>query len=305
MLGIGEIIRVNRKTVGYSQEELCYGICSVSSLSKIENGEQVPTRGTFEALMQRMGMSAGVYPSFLNDADKEAYELQHDFNEMYAQGNYDKAEEILNKLSAIKGLDKVYDQDILMCRVLIEQRRGLNAADAVKELEKIANFFIKDFSKDFSVEKIRMRALTKTEINLLNALAAAYSRADDDKMAIKIWYELSIYIESKVYDREGFAVVYTKLLHNLARAVGLSGDDEEAVRLCDKGIRDCIRYNRYTYFDNLLYNKGYGLMNLGREEEAHQCIREAYYIRSALGKTHGGRLEAIKKFADEKGIKLL
>ncbi|WP_075717340.1 helix-turn-helix domain-containing protein [Roseburia sp. 499] len=52
---IGSFIHDLRVERGYSQEELCYGICSTGNLSKIENGIRMPNRKTIEALMQRLG----------------------------------------------------------------------------------------------------------------------------------------------------------------------------------------------------------------------------------------------------------
>lgn len=297
MVSIGEIIRVNRKELGYSQEELCFGICTSANLSKIENGERIPTRATFEALMQRMGLSSDVYPSFLNDKDKKAYELKHDFNEMFARGEYEEAEKILDELDAFSKLDRVYEQFIMMSRVLIEMQKGMCPEEVVEEFDKIIEIFF----KDFAIDKIRRMVLTKTEINLLNAYAVACYRAGDTELTIKILYELVTYIDSKVYDRQGIAIVYTQILYNLSKYVGMAGDDEEAVRLCDIGINLCIRYDRHSHFANLLYNKGYGLMNMGKEEEAHKCIRESYYISSAMGE----ELEVIRSFAESKGINLL
>ena len=39
----GEVIRSIRKAKGMTQEEVAEGICSTSSLSKMENGSQVPS----------------------------------------------------------------------------------------------------------------------------------------------------------------------------------------------------------------------------------------------------------------------
>ena len=119
MLGIGELIRANRSKMGITQEELCFGVCSVGNLSKIENGEQVPTRAKFEAPMEKMGLSAGVYPSFLSDVDKRAYELQHDFNEFFSKVEYEEAENILNELAAIPKPEQTYIQFVGMSRILI------------------------------------------------------------------------------------------------------------------------------------------------------------------------------------------
>ena len=58
---IGELIRDARERLHYSQEELCYGICTPSTLSRIENGLQTPGRKTLEGLMQRLGVADRIY----------------------------------------------------------------------------------------------------------------------------------------------------------------------------------------------------------------------------------------------------
>ena len=301
MLGIGKFIKAKREELKLSQEELCYGICSASTLSKIEKGSQNPTRATFEALMERMGQSKSIYPSFLSDIEKRAFELKYDFNELYAKEMYDEAEKVLNKLNELPKLDSVYDQFIRLCNVLIKQQKGLPAEEAVKELGGIINVFIKDFSP----EKIRNGLFTKTEINMLNSYALANHQAGYHELAIDILKELVLYIEYKVYDSEGIAIVYTKILSNLAKYVGMSGDDEEAVRLCEKGIKNCIRYHRYNSFPDLLYFKGFGLMNMGQTEEAHQCIQECFYIERAMGEQYAKNHESTKRYAKERCIKLV
>ncbi|MCL2404795.1 MAG: helix-turn-helix domain-containing protein [Defluviitaleaceae bacterium] len=301
MIGIGELIRINREERKLSQEDLCFGICSTSNLSKIENGTQFPTRATFEALMQRMGLSADIYPSFLDGKDKKAYELKYDINDLYSKGMYDEAEKKLAMFEKLPKLDNVYNQFIVMTKILLKQQMGQRPEETVKEFENIISMYIKDFSSD----KIRKCLLTKSEINMLNAYAIANHRAGNEEIAIDILYGLVDYIDRKVYDKESTAIMYTKLISNLSKYVGMSGDDKEAIRLCDIGITYCIRYSRHTYFAHILYIKGYGLMNLGQVDEAHKCIQECYYIERAMGGNYTTDLEVTKRFAEKNGIKLL
>ena len=56
---ISDVIRDARIRSGMTQEALAFGICSVSTLSKIENGRRMPQVRVFEALMDRMGESSG------------------------------------------------------------------------------------------------------------------------------------------------------------------------------------------------------------------------------------------------------
>ena len=51
---VGDIIRLTRQSVEMSQEELSDGICSVQTLSRIENGKVNVKKETYRKLMERM-----------------------------------------------------------------------------------------------------------------------------------------------------------------------------------------------------------------------------------------------------------
>lgn len=63
---MGDFIREMRIESGYSQEELCEGICSTGNLSKIENNIRRPEFNKLEALLQRLGRGE----CFIGFADK-------------------------------------------------------------------------------------------------------------------------------------------------------------------------------------------------------------------------------------------
>ena len=53
---LGDCIRERRERLGVTQEELCEGICSVPTLSKIENGKQGMRLNQYIAIMERLGL---------------------------------------------------------------------------------------------------------------------------------------------------------------------------------------------------------------------------------------------------------
>ena len=54
---IGTCIKNRREALGMSQEELCEGYCSVSTISRIENNSQIPSRSLAKGLLGRLGLS--------------------------------------------------------------------------------------------------------------------------------------------------------------------------------------------------------------------------------------------------------
>ena len=60
----GKAIREARLKAGLTQEQLSEGVCSVLSLSRIENGSAGVSPVTFQALMAHAGAPCEVYPIF-------------------------------------------------------------------------------------------------------------------------------------------------------------------------------------------------------------------------------------------------
>lgn len=298
MLSVGEIIRTNREEQKISQEALSYGICSVSNLSRIESGAQIPTRATYEALMQRMGLSPDVFPSFLNERELETFRLKHAINQKFIAGKYDEAEALLAKMENAPKLERVYQQFVLYCQALLMDAKGDNPA---KSLEAMKNA-VKLSVRDFDPKKILRHILTKDELSMLKNMAILYYENGEQDYGIDILYALASYIERKVVDDAGISSMYTAILHALTNWVGLKGRHEEVLRLCESGITRCVEYGTYYSFAAILFNKGYSLAMLGRKGEASKYIQEAYYINRARNKLNS--CEIVAKFAQEHGIEL-
>ena len=56
----GSIVRSRREALGLTQEALALGICSSATLSRIENGTQLPTRSHYDHLSQRLCLPSGI-----------------------------------------------------------------------------------------------------------------------------------------------------------------------------------------------------------------------------------------------------
>jgi len=69
----GAAIREARQKAGLSQEKLSEGICSVLSLSRIENGTAGVSPATFQALMSHAGAPCEAFPIFANRADFDCF----------------------------------------------------------------------------------------------------------------------------------------------------------------------------------------------------------------------------------------
>jgi transcriptional regulator with XRE-family HTH domain len=296
MMTIGEIIRINREQQQISQETLSFGICSVSNLSRIENGMQIPSRSTYEALMERLGQPPEVFPSFLSSREVEAFRLKHQVNQKLIVGDYEEAEILLDKLDSIPGLERIYEQFIQYVRAIFLLQSGTAPKKALNAMQRVAKLSIKEICP----KKILRQVLTKDDLSILRILATAYYQANEQDKGIEILHAVKEYIERKVVDDDGISPMYTSVLYNLTNWIGLKGHHKEVIRLCEIGIQRCIDYGAYYSFAALLFNKGYALVMLGMNDEARKYIQEAYYINRARGKLKS--CEINMNFAKEHGI---
>ena len=68
---IGDYIRQKRLDAGMTQAQLCKGICEPITVSRLENGQQTPSRNTVKALLGRLGLPDDRYFALLSDHEME------------------------------------------------------------------------------------------------------------------------------------------------------------------------------------------------------------------------------------------
>ncbi|MBQ8821418.1 MAG: helix-turn-helix domain-containing protein [Lachnospiraceae bacterium] len=73
-LQIGQMLYDIRTEMEITQEELCEGLCTVSALSKYENGTRFPDSLLFHALMQRLGKSPSRINIMVSEQEAVYYE---------------------------------------------------------------------------------------------------------------------------------------------------------------------------------------------------------------------------------------
>ena len=114
---VGEMLRKCRLEKGITQRELCEGICSISTLSRIENGEQHPTRSVFNMLVSRMGEDIE-YDDYMGDYDYEVYNLTRMIMGYLERNEKAKANICIQKLQYIVSGEGCGKKEKCICRLL-------------------------------------------------------------------------------------------------------------------------------------------------------------------------------------------
>lgn len=98
----GEEIRRLRLAKGLTQEKLAEGICSPSTLSRIENGCQVPSRRVFRLLMEHLeGPGIFSYAHFLGRQEYQREKIQEELLEAMETWQVDRVKDLLWELEQV------------------------------------------------------------------------------------------------------------------------------------------------------------------------------------------------------------
>lgn len=252
---IGDMVFDTREARGYSQEELSFGICSTSSLSRIENNSQVPGKRLFDALMQRMGVSASIYSAFVSRREMEIYRL---------------IQELESRIGDREVLEKQY---LIFAKASMMKRNGGTSEAVLATLLEAIQLTMPDFEER---KNIKNRLLTFDEITVLNSIALEYYNMGQQEQGLKLLYELKNYLEEHVIDEEEKAKKYPMILYNIAwRLGGEIGNHWEAYQISNVGIKYCIKHNKLIALPYLINTKACAACEMNKREEAKLLFHQA------------------------------
>ena len=93
---IGEILRFYREKYNFKQSDVCNGICSISTLSRIENGNKAADSLILECLLGRIGKEVLQFEMILNDYDYSLWMLRKQIEREFVRNDKRLTEKILN-----------------------------------------------------------------------------------------------------------------------------------------------------------------------------------------------------------------
>lgn len=257
---LGPIIRNRRLELGLSQEDLADGICSVPTLSRIENGERMPTKNHFEMLMQRLGYSAMSLDFFTDKQDFLIHELKFKIRQAYVAKDFLLANRLLDEYEDLISNESNIDQQF---RMLYHTLLNLKQYSKEEELSCFESA-LRLTCPSYSGGRIP-HVLSYEEIILLNNIAVCYDVPEPRHHAISILRTLKTYYDTCVINSEEALRTQPMVLYNLSKALGMAGYYDECLEICDEGIHLAKKTSRCTFLGEMLYNRAWALVKRNQE----------------------------------------
>jgi HTH-type transcriptional regulator, quorum sensing regulator NprR len=247
---IGKNLRKYRLLKGLTQDELAAGLCSVSQLSKVENGKTYINRTMLRQMADRLGVTA----ERIEAADALLEELTDQLQlakDAQTAGNFDKAYELVREVVA-KSREFGY-ANLLIEGVLTECRLLVRMQQYQKGIET-ASRALEEGVPQTSTQKVQLLyELGHSYQQIGNVIAAydCYTRADEE-------FE----------GNEGNEEILLPVLFNLAQCHYWMRNIRTAVRYAEKAERIAQKLSKFMYRIRLTYMKAGYLVGLGETEKA-------------------------------------
>lgn len=286
----GTYIKKRRKELGISQEDLCEGLCSVSTLSRLENNQQTPSRSLARQLLERLGLPKNRFIALWDQqsisAEALVREIRNDivhYCRLREEERIDVYNEIQEKLIELEEIvdldDRSAQQFILANRAFLGGFAGLYT---VHEKLSIQLKAIRLTCPKFDPDNFRTGHYSMDEIRLINQIAQTLSELGERKKAIDIYYQLIWNIEKNNKELAGYASQFCLVSHNYAIILTLEKRYADAIDIAEKGRKFCLLYGKYQFLPGFLTIQAECAYFLGETEKSKRLYFQAYYIYEAF-----------------------
>lgn len=280
--GIGDYLRTYREAKGYLQEEICDGICSVPTLSRIEAGGKIVDFLMIEAFLSRMKIERSEYEFVLDEEDYYAYKRREEIEILVKNRNYEQAEKCMEVYRKQYVAEKLHGQFLAFQEALLEK------AKSKPEWGKVRKLFLgalavtaPEHRKKFEKREI----LSNLELSCITEIIYCIEERGDRE---KEYEELYAYFTWNC-KREGFfPLPYRSAMQYYAECLYKNGKYERCVQICDEAIKELFRTSKAENRGELFLLRAKAREEKGNmtQEESSLCIKDfltAYHIISFYG----------------------
>lgn len=288
---IGDLLYRSRVERNITQKQLCAGLCSVQTLSKIESGERMPDVFLLEYLLQRLGLSPDDLEIVLFEDEFREIEAQDVVKEKIENGEFEEAEKIIEKLcpSNATGLKAQYYYQMKAVITSAEDNH-------VKSIQYI-EWALKSTGIEIRSIGEKIERYSTKEIELMCMLSHEYVLEGKRMKAKHILEEVFAYLESNFIQEKELVKIYPKVAFGLAHLEEDKRERMENVNRCEKALELLVSRDSLVflpeimkllieyYADMKLSNK---VMRLQKQLQSLEELCHEYDYNPYVTQTHFG-----------------
>lgn len=288
----GDVIRLTRNAVGMTQEQLSEGICSVETLSRIENGKHKVKQSTYAQLMEKMERDPRRSYAVCTGKDMELLEERIWVEDAMAKHDYEKADSYLRRLKRKIADDKLSRQYIERIEGVIDYRlKRITAQRYVKKMKEVIQITVSNYEVYLHIEtKEQAYPFTEQEVMVLNSLANGYGDIDQPQESIRIFDALLLCLEEGYMDPDSVAKLKMLIERNYVMALEEYGMYQKALEKASKLLTLVIENDYGRMIPVVLVEISWNMRKICKDNNGNmnnilpdikKRLRQAYYIAAA------------------------
>ena len=296
---IGEAIRQKRLELGKTQEklceelakELCAGLFDPSTLSRIENGRQTPSRSRARVLLQRLGLPHDRYYTYSSPNEAEADALWTEIEDCVSRYRRSLGEEKHQaQMDALERLDRLEAiteaDDNITGQYILAMRVALGSYGFEERLEMLLEA-IRLTVPRFDADVLTGRLYSLDETSIINQIAEAYSEAGQHEKAAGMFSQLLAYAQEHYQNVTQPSRYLSQAACCYARELCLTGRYKKALEIAALGRKTCLDYGYCQSLPGLLAVMAECQYAQGEREQSRRLYRQAYYLYKETGNACG------------------
>jgi transcriptional regulator with XRE-family HTH domain len=277
---LGGRIAVIRKRCGLTQQEIALSLdVAVSTISRIECGEHMPTRYLLRPMFQMFNMSLEDSIAMLLDGgDSYEDDMFDELRIAIRDEAYGKLSQLLTRIDekslAGKGL---YKRLFLFSQILTEELETHTAVNRMTEALRVIR-------KEFTLNSIPAYRLCFDEVMIVSEIGRRYFAAGEYDKAAKIFEDTAGSVDTYYFNEHSKSETIPGILLNLSACYGVMGRYQEAEQVCKDAYDLAARYGKFGTLPYLLDNIGMARFHQGDRVGCLEMIMDAYITAKAMGK---------------------
>lgn len=277
---IGEIIKKLREEQKVTLHQLCRGICSSATLSRIEEHDRDMEFIMATVLFERLGYTLDKFECYGSKEEFEQYEKRLLIQSHKENGEIASMEKELKEYVKMVGEKKsvLQEQFIAYMKGFLYYESGDDAKACVC-MENAVEKSIPNWNESWSTRTL----LSASELDMLVLLANIYERIEKKKKATAVRWEILHDLSKRRECKGQVANIYTEVICQQIPYLINKGRFQESIYWCDQGIQLLSEISRMYHWSDLLYWKAKTLEAMLKSGEATKkqvvlTYQEAYYI---------------------------
>lgn len=282
----GEIIRLNRIALGMTQEELSEDICSVETLSRIENGHHKVKKNTYKRLMERMNRMPEKNYAICTTNDMGLLEEDFIIRNFMVNHDYKRAEVYLHEMEQKIGTDVISQQHLKRIKAVIyHENKKICTKKYIKELEETLAMTVPNYEKYID----GIYPFTEQEAYIVLNIAGGYGDERNHEKCLQIYQMLLRCVDAEYMDAENGSILKVIVTRNMCCQFGPMKRYQEAIELSQKNYEECLSIGYDHMLPVICGDIAWNMMKQIEEGErdmedivlVKKYLRQAYYAAAA------------------------